>query len=224
MSTKIYNAYRIPKDVDILKKLKKIKELARDVIANEGGLLELIHHYVISVAKEEYEKDPQNNAAKYALNENEKGKFDEYWAEMVLEKENLSPKKLLIDIHFECSVFYGNRYWYIKFFPNNSIHYKLLENIEDLGFEDFHYQNQGDPLDDIPYEEYQKRGDIWEILLESSGGNYRDGFLYTIFDAHEFRQLISKNHYTGNPLYEHLSYDFEKKITKITLKPYKDSN
>lgn len=218
MSTKIFYAYRIPKQVDVLKKLKTLKEMATEQIANNRILLGLIHVHVLDDAKREYEKDPSNHMAKYALEDNEKGIFDDFWAERVLEKAQRSLIKSHIDIYFECSIFYDNDFWYIKFFPNNKIYENLLGKLENLGFEDYHYQNQTDPPEDIPFEEYEKRGEIWDALLDSADGNYRDGFLYTIFDACEFKKLISRNYYTGNPLYEHLAYDFGNKLKTIEEK------
>ena len=214
MSTKIFYAYRIPKQVDILKKLKTLKEMATERVANNKVLLALIHAHTIEVAKKEYEKDSSNHMAKYALDGNDAGFFDELYVEMVLKKQASSPYKSSIDITFECSVFYDNDFWYVKFFPNNGSFYKILEELEGLGFEDYHYQNQSDPPDDVLFEEYENRGRVWDKLLESSDGNYRDGFLYTIFDAYEFRKLISKNYYNGKPKYEHLVYDFGQELNK----------
>ena len=216
MSTKIFYAYRIPKEVDILRKLKILKNMAIDTIAKEEILLALIHSHVIYVAQDLYKEDPSNHMAKHALDCNASGKLDEFWTESVLKGESDSIHRTNLDIKLECSIFYDNDYWYVKFFPNNAIYYKFLENIKSLGFEDYHYQNQSDPPEDIPSEDYEKRSEVWDNLLESSGGNYRDGFLYIIFDAYEFKKLISKNHYTGNPLYEHLAYDFGRKIKIIT--------
>jgi len=42
---------------------------------------------------------------------------------------------------------------------------QYLELIEPF-YTDFHYQNQSDPPSDIPYEEWQSRGDKWDELLK----------------------------------------------------------
>lgn len=216
MSTKIYYAYRLPKSVDVLKVLAQVRELSTTHIQNDAGYLEIIHAYSYSKAKEAFENNTEGsveyNKASWFLNKHKDGGICEYWIEDVLKVESQSLQRSPIDVKFECSVFYDKRYWYIKFFPNSNWMHKVLTKVETEipKLEDYHYQNQSDPPEDIPYHLYQKRDKKWDELLGEEG-NYRSGFTYTLFDEYEFTKLLTRNYYTGNPLYDHLAYKFDKK-------------
>lgn len=150
--------------------------------------------------------------AKYAIDENKKRKLDDLYLKLTLEENDRKPSKGIIGCEFTCSIFYDDDFWYVKFFPNYKWQYEVINEMSPE-FEDFHYQDQTDPPDDMEYEEFEKRGRKWDKLLESSGGNYRDGFNYVIFDAHELCELIRKNYYTGKTdYYSHLAYKFDSKF------------
>ena len=51
--------------------------------------------------------------------------------------------------------------------------------------EDYHYQNSSDGPDDMSYEEYSKRGDLWDELFASSYKIEDSGFKYKIMDFSE---------------------------------------
>jgi hypothetical protein len=218
MSTKIYDAYRIPKSVDILKVMDKIKKMSTTHVQNNSNLLKLIHSYSYANALDVIKLNPKDsveyNKAKWFLNSMDKGGVCEYWIEDVLKRKSEKASKSILDVKFECSVFYDKRYWYIKFFPNSSWMYKVLTEVEVEipQLEDYHYQNQSDPPDNIPYHQYEKRDEKWDELL-GVDGNYRCGFTYTLFDEYEFRKLLTVNYYTGEKdLYKHLAYKFDLKF------------
>ena len=209
MSTKIYDAYRLPKAENILEKLYQLKQFAYKEVSENQILLHVIHALTTAQAAEKLKKDPDNPFLQSVVRDDAAGKIDIFWIEECLEEAGKSVEKDLIDVKLSCSVFYDETYWYIKFFVNSRWQSKVLKEAERIGFEDYHYQDQTDPPEDLPKEEFKARGVKWDELTKSSGGNYRNGFQYDIFDAYEFRRLVSKNYYTGEPLYDHLAYKFD---------------
>lgn len=118
MSTKIYDAYRIKKDVDILSILKEIRNITIDNISNNYDLLKSIHISTLYAARKEVEKNPDNIMAKYCLEKHKKNDIDVFWIEVCLEKYKTSIQREPCDIFFNCTILYDDDYWYIKFFPN----------------------------------------------------------------------------------------------------------
>lgn len=217
MSTKIYYAYRIPKSVDILKELKNAKNIATQFVAEDNEYLKMLHTlFMYNVAKK-LEKEPENEFFLSIKKENMKGEFHyHYYDFIVFLKENIYKNSSTdFSTKFECAVFYDNDYWYIKFFPNENIQYKMLDEFEKkLNLEDYHYQNQTDVPTNISEEDYELRNKKWNELTESSDGNYLDGFIYDIMSPDQIKNLITKNFYTGTPLFDHLSYKFDFKYFK----------
>jgi len=72
----------------------------------------------------------------------------------------------------EMVVYFHKRRIYVQFFSN--VHFTLDER-----FEDYHFQNQTDPPDDIPYRKYNARGKIWDAILEPSCIPAKVGLSYT---------------------------------------------
>jgi len=224
MSTKIYDAYRLPKSIDILKELEKIKEFSKESVASNEVLLRMVHLYsylqAISYSQLEETKikdvDVTINKAKYFLKNSEDGDLDVYWISDVLTSLKSSVSRGMFDLNFNCSVFYDNDYWYVKFFVNDGWQQRVLSRMETElpDFEDFHYQNQSDSPENIPYDEFKQRDTKWDELLGKSG-TYRNGFQYTIFDESDLTELMRKNYYTGEKdLYKHLAYKFDKNFDK----------
>lgn len=222
MSTKIYDAYRIPKSVDVLKFLKKGKEIATKLIAEDDRYLKYLHSNFIQdvVLKRAVETD-ENKIKRLdkIINDNKnKAVFDHDWEfNDFLERGTLNTRRIDLSCEFSCSVFYDKKYWYLKFFPNSYMDRKVLKVLEE-DMEDFHYQNQSDPPEDIPYKTYKAREKKWDELTESSGGNYIDGFQYDLISPYLVRKLISKFYYTGKPLYDHLAYKFDEVFFKEETK------
>jgi len=218
MSTKIYDAYRIKKSTDILSVLVKGKEIAKNIIAADEKYLYMIHALSMVKALDTLKNNADDVHAKNAIKMNEENLIDDWWLFNQLEKANKSMVKDPLDVNISCSVFYDRNFWYLKFYPNTNMHYKILNQIvSDCDLEDYHYQNQCDPPDNIPYKTYENRAKKWDKLL-APDDNFRNGFQFTIFDSHDFRNLISKNYYMGKKtneeLYEHLAYKFDKKLNE----------
>lgn len=212
MSTKIYSAYRIPKSVDILKELKKAKNIATQFVADDSEYLKMLHAlFMYNIAKK-LEKEPENEYLLSIKEENMKGEFHyHYYDFIIFLKENIyKTNSTDFSTKFECAVFYDNDYWYIKFFPNENIQYKMLDEFEkQLNLEDYHYQNQTDVPTDISEEDYELRNNKWDELTKSSDGNYLDGFIYDIMSPEQIKNLITKYFYSGKPLFDHLAYKFD---------------
>jgi hypothetical protein len=225
MSTKIYDAYRVPKNIDILKELEKIKEFSKESVALDGELLRMVHLYSHLEATKWARLDEnidigeirvKLNSSKYFLEQHLKGYLDIFWITDVLQSLKSSVSRDIFDLNFACSVFYDTDYWYVKFFVNDGWQRRVLSRMEaELNlFEDFHYQNQSDPPDDISYTEFKQRDSKWDELLGQLG-TYRGGFQYTIFDEYDFKELLTENYYRGeNDLYKHLAYEFDQKFDK----------
>lgn len=214
MSTKIYDAYRLPKNNDILKILKESKNIATDYIKNDFHYLKFIHTTIMLKVAKELQKEPDNPFYKSIKEDNKKRNFDIYSVIDILERNVNSMNKLDYSTLFECSIFYDNDYWYIKFFPNENIHSKILKSLKKelkkYGFEDFHYQDQTDIPENISNDEYENRIKKWEELLNEEG-DYMDGLKYEIFSPYSFKKLLSKYYYTGEKdIYKHLAYKFDK--------------
>lgn len=208
MSTKIYDAYRISKKVDILSEINRVRELIIDSVRNNGGLLKMLHVGFILDAKK---KDTPK--AKYTLEQHEKGEFDDLGFRDFLNTIQNGIEKNFMDIHFNCSIFYDDEYYYLKFYPYNKIQSEFMGIVlKEINLEDFHYQNQTDPPDDIDFDEFKKRDEKWDELLKPAGGTYEYGFQVDIFSADIFLKLIHKNYFIGKPLYEHLAYKFDIKF------------
>jgi len=217
MSTKIYDAFRIKKNIDILSTLNKAREFFTEYVSQDKGLLYSIHAETTYAAVIAFEENEENVMAKNVIVGNDNNTIDTFWIERCLEKYAIGMEKKISDIKISCSIFYDSDYWYIKVFVNNNWTYKPLEDIaKKYGWEDYHYQNQVDPPEDIPDGEFEKRIEMWDKLLGEEG-NYRGGFNFDLFDAYEFRKLISKNYYRGfktnDELYSHLAYKFDKKLS-----------
>lgn len=214
MSTKIFDAYRIKKSTDILSLLVKSKEIAATIIANSADLLHLIHANTTLAALNAVKNNPEDRRAKRVLELNENNDIDLWWIKMQLEKLEKDIEYNPLDIYTSCSIFYDRKYWYIKFYPNSKIQIQIVDKIvEEFALEDYHYQNQTDPPEHIPYKTYQARDKKWDQLL-GKDGTYNNGLQFTIFDANEFGNLVSRFYYQGKKtkeeLYSHLAYKFDK--------------
>lgn len=218
MSTKIFYAYRMKKSkVDnIFDLLYEWRLKATDEIKNNKKLLEKIHmgafYYIVLNTEDVEEREKK-------MKEYNDGRIGWTIREYLETYENqLQYHPIATYMKLEANIFMDDEYWYFKFFPNESWAYDFLNNLEKDydGFEDYHYQNSTDKPDDISHEDYRKRDEKWEELTERSGGNYRDGLSYTIFDAIEFDKLLSVYAYIGRKenedLYEHLAYKFDKPL------------
>lgn len=193
MSTKIYDAYRIPKsefkDKFITDVLYDLKQETIDRFFESDDLLKGIHQQLlIWVKKNKTEKEFESFVESNYIPD-----WELY--DYMQECEQQTTKSLYyFDIDFDCSVFEDEGYWYLKFYANQRWQWDLLKKWEDEfdWFEDFHYQNQTDPPEDIPYDEYKKRDDKWDELCKGEY-NYKNGLHYHFMDSYIFRHDIIWN-------------------------------
>lgn len=220
MSTKIYNAYRVPKSVDLRDLLNRMKSASTEALAKDHDYLYLLHALSVAKAAQKVESGSSDYRAKDTLKENEENKFgftSLFWLEHCCKEAAMDHQQNLMAIEFSMSLWPDEEHWYIKFFVNwcgfnQKMMNAVLEACPEL--EDFHYQNQTDPPDDIPYEEFEKRDQKWEELTKPNG-NYRNMLQFIVFDHNDLSELIRKYWWTGEQdLYKHLAYKFDKKVLK----------
>jgi len=79
---------------------------------------------------------------------------------------------------------------YVQFFGFSlDEHVKVNPDFDFSCFEDFHYQDQADPPDDIPEDVYNARRIIWERIFESSYRPSRAGMVYSLIDKFELMEI-----------------------------------
>ena len=211
MSTKIYNAVRISKKLDIKTIIDKMRQIAEEVVANDYNFLYMIHAITSAMAHDE--KDA-NKIAASVYEDVMKNDFNFTTLTWMIDKVKKAELSLSIN-DLDCSMIgvvgYDEDYWYIKFFCNSGIARKIYNEIEKIeGVEDFHYQNQTDPPDDISYEDFEKRSKKWDELIPNDKFNSLP-FEVNIFDYDKLERLIRKYYWTGEKdVYKHLAYKFDK--------------
>ena len=210
MSTKIYDAFRINIKADIKEIINKMREIAINTIANDAEYLYMAHAVTSVMALEESENNKNAAAALEEIQKNEFGLFTEMWMLDKIKQAETSREKNVLDCSLTAVATFDSDFWYIKFFSNsgfsNKILNKIIEEIKEL--EDFHYQNQSDPPEEIPEEEYNKRGQKWEELLPDYKPFNIFPFEVTIFDSARLEKLIFECKYNK----KELAYKFDKKI------------
>ena len=213
MSTKIYDAYRIPKsefeNEFIMNILKKLKDETYDFFIHNEDILKGIHILTmvwLKAVKEDEERfEKFVNGEDFTINT-----ISNYLQEC----ERQTQKSLYyFNIDFNCSVFEDKDYWYVKFFRNQRWQWDLLNEWEEKyeWLEDYHYQNSTDPPENISYEEFKKRDDKWDELT-GDVDSYVNGLQYTFMDAHQFYMLVSRSRWDDNL---ELAYDFKQNPKKI---------
>jgi hypothetical protein len=216
MSTKIYDAFRIKKEIDIKDVITEMRSIASDVVSNSVDYLYLIHAFAAKTATEKKDTDKMAMEAYNDAINNDFGICLEMWMLSMVKTAETSSKKDIFDCSLKAVCSFDEDYWYIKFFSNSGISRKMLNAIiKKLGvLEDFHYQNQTDPPEDIPEEEYNKRGDKWNQLLPNWSPFNVFPFDVTIFDSNKLEKLIFDFKYKQ----KELAYKFDKKYEKIIQK------
>ena len=221
MSTKIYNAFRMKRSNDLRPFLDKLKSIATDVISKDPNLLRIIHRCTIidasNALKIYREETNKYNQAKEVLAEAEKGEFSFWtncWMLHFLKRAKIDTGQHPANVLFNISIWNDRRYYYVKFYVNMGvgtiIYSEILNKCPEL--EDYHYQDQSDPPEDIPYRSYKNRIKKWDQIM-GPRGNYRDMLEFTVFDENDFMDLLEKNYYTGEKdLYKHLAYKFDDKF------------
>lgn len=185
MSTKIYNAYRTTKSVpSLLKFLNKQREyILRET---EAG----IHH--------SFDKLP----IKYTKD------IDSFLTFLYKEYMSYSYSKYGIDFN-SCVRIYQPRsnssfgqYVFLLVHHNRWIS-AIDGSVVDLkflnknGFQDFHYQNQTDPPDNISEKDFEKRGKIWDILMkeEFKNNDFKNHTIFEYVSLYDIRTMASNIFY-----------------------------
>lgn len=232
MSTKIFYAYRVKKsDVELMEMLWKFSDIATHEIANNEGYLKLLHEAMLLRAVEDQqlyealEEEYPQYRSKYRMGKEVMEKYlkgEEYlsfqfYLTSIFDTTGPHDRRTITDtiineVRPEMVVAVGmdDEYYYLKFFPNNIFRRILIKLLDEFPqIEDFHYQNQTDPPEDVPYDEYKERDNKWEELT-GPVDNYTRMLTYEIFGMDHLKELITKNWYTGTSnLYEHLAYQFD---------------
>lgn len=190
MSSKIYDAFRVSKKVDIKDLIDKMRSIAIDVVSNSYDYLYLIHAMASKSAAEKKDTDKFAMSAYEEIINNEFGIFAEMWMFSMIKNAETSSEKNMLDCSLNAVCTFDEDYWYIKFFSNSNISREILNIIKELDLEDYHYQNQTDPPEDITDEEYSKRGKKWEELLPNSSSFNIFPFDINIFDCLKLERLI----------------------------------
>lgn len=209
MSTKIYDAYRIPKsefpNTFIADVLKKFKDRTKEFIMNDKDFLKSIHYHTLlwlEGVKEDEERVEQFIDADFPYTT-----IYSYLEECEQQKTH---NPFYMDIKLSCSVFEDKEYWYVKFFCNNRWQWNLLNEWEEEfdWFEDFHYQNQTDPPEDIPYEQFCERDEKWNELTGDED-SYVNGLQYVLMGAHQMYKMLTRSGWDDDI---ELAYDFTQGI------------
>lgn len=218
MSTKIYDAYRVKKDVNLRDLLTRMRKIAEDTMASDEDTLRMIHAYSVAVASDivKYNRRDFRRAVEIISN-NKDNKFTYdliRWIERCLKEADEDMNQNLLSISLKSSIWFDDDYWYIKFFVNWGTPTAMVRNIE-AGcneLEDFHYQNQCDVPEHIPEEEYHARSVKWDELL-SKDDDFTDMFEFTIFDPSRFVKLVTRYYWRGEQdVHKHLAYKFDKPV------------
>jgi hypothetical protein len=215
MSTKIYDAFRVLKEKDIKGLITEMRSIASDTVANSADYLYQIHAIASADAAKKKDADKAAMAAYEDVIKNHFGIFIEMWMLNMVKKAETSIEKDILDCSLKAVCTFDDEFWYIKFFSNSGISRKILNNIlEKLELEDFHYQNQSDPPEEISQEEYDKRGEKWDQLLPDYLAFNSFPFEINIFDSNRLERLIFDFNYNK----KELAYKFDKKYEKVIQK------
>lgn len=218
MSTKIYYAYRLrsTSGATILGKLQDAKKMALDVVRSDGDFLKMLHVQALSMAHKDLEEGSKTEKqwAERFVRDTEKGEFEDFYFGKSVERAANNPYRFLVSLDLRVSVFFRGPFTYLKFFPNNKVERDIVDNVVcTLNAEDYHYQNQTDPPEDVPYSQYQYRDKVWDELTKSTGGNYRGGFQFIIIDHFDLTQDLSRACWNrekdSKELYPGYAYQFD---------------
>lgn len=171
MSTKIYNAYRVKKSTDILEMFHQMRTELLTGISQDENLLRDLHE----LTKEFLGKS----------------KIFPHHIRRFLESNEKSLTRTTIDLYLACTVFYDKKYWYLKFFPNSYLMEKTVVKFAKIyGLENYEYQNQCDPPDDMPTRKYEARIKKWDALLGHGKDTFSKGLEHKIICSKDIEYLL----------------------------------
>lgn len=185
MSTKIYNAYRTTKSIP---SLLKVLNKQRKYILKEA---EATLNHVFDSLPKKYTKD-----------------MDSFLSFLYKEYMSYSYSRYGIDFN-SCVRIYQPRSnssfsQYIFILVHHNRWPSAIDgSVVDLkftsknGFQDFHYQNQSDPPDNISYKDFEKRGKIWDILMKEEFKNieFKNHTIFEYISLYDIRTIASNVFY-----------------------------
>lgn len=212
MSTKIYNGYRISKPTtlkSILKWCKQSKKIACKEL-NKKAKNDYIELATDILDKSfYYNKDQLNHylKQKYLIDDLKYGLAPFTMLE-IAEKYEKKEERIFSKYDYKVEICLLNAEKYLLVIGNNKFnlfpHYDdhdnivpgLLRNVEYYG-----YWNNTDRPDNISEEEWNLRGELWDIALPT-GIPSKDGLAYTIIDSTDINFFFKKQSYKSHITYE----------------------
>ena len=202
MSTKIYNAFILDESVKTLDDLTKFnldlrKQLEADALVRIADTMardvfrikDLYAYYgdkIFHRRKNKIKNRHMLDMLKYVAEEKryQKGvdailwvKAKDVYDDLVKElKEYIVSNEVQV-VYFACGdrilcMVFGDQ-TYFDYFYNHPL------------MKDFHYQNQCDPPEDVPEDEYEKRGEIWEKVIGPDYIPAKHGFEFKLLDGQD---------------------------------------
>lgn len=191
MSTKIYNGIRF--------KSKNIQEVTQQLISLRPKAIEIGNKSVnenislaFASALMNADEKLKKHLTKESFEENPKTFF--FYLNLAIKDSFKRECRKIYEPTFLFSVMLfpsadGNLYGYYLNDNNREYSKLLLENIA----EEFHYQNQVDPPQHIPEEQWEERERIWDEILGDDALNER-GWQFEIVKARDFELDKNKAH------------------------------
>ncbi|MFW5962146.1 MAG: hypothetical protein ACOCQR_00845 [bacterium] len=207
MSTKIYNAYEYMGNsiVDLLEDLKKAKEkyityLADVLLSQEIKEIHIVDEKLLDELRLD---DKLKNKETLVLEDflNDMGNMITILRFIAKEERSLlgfilhNLFKVSIGVHPYFDDKLNRERYFIYVYGVRAD--EIVSNVFREGlFVDFHYQNQTDRPDSIPVEQWNRRREIWDDIIENHISLVSKGFMYDLtdeFTAYEVARKITKN-------------------------------
>lgn len=173
MSTKIYDAYRFPRGIELMAFQERARQLANPVrdrldaaeIVNRATVLAVHDAFFVSHKRDEGGVDLLAKASPAAQ------ACHDYSGEQ--RKEN--PRSTFHDPHrFELSLVAHGSYLGVKTFTSRRDYGPVMEQLcQEFGGQEFHYQNQSDQPDDVTDSEWEERRKFWDAAVGDAPWNER---------------------------------------------------
>jgi hypothetical protein len=230
MSTKIYDAYIVSRDVNFQKDIiEKSQEIAWDTLRNDSKYLILLHAavmakaYVLLQDKEKIKTVISKDCARVLLSEDKAGNIRDLNLISVLSDEisaadtEIQCSNDLFDTIFDINMqasFTWDKDYYVKFFVHDYA-LNIIENIEHgiPMLKDFHYQNSTDNLPEgVSREEFEMRGKKWDSLLDGKN-TFAHWPLFVVIDGNMVYNRLMDSYLDKR--FSDLSYKFDKKPEQL---------
>lgn len=173
MSTKIYNGYKISSEPLYLHQIQDLMEPVRDILSSTAqdaiaketismafGLMdeEVARSMGYEVGKEEEENTRWKNSSKLSIaNSSLRDQIDE---------DAIKQRPNRFDPEVSLCVFTSQEGTYALLYTEGKKLTKIFEDV--LGAQEFNYWNNTDHDEDVPYDLWEKRGQMWDEFLGNS--------------------------------------------------------